>query len=148
MIAFKQNIREHGSIDSPNSIAAMIGASITGDGVSDSSRTASTGQRRSVSRWMAALLLIGPLSLSAGLLYHHVGGNLTSRTEVHAECAIDDNEAIEGLISLIRGKTDAELRQTADAIFRIRRARRNCNAGFSALAESDYRALRQISAKN
>ncbi|HEX2217100.1 MAG TPA: hypothetical protein VHG27_10485, partial [Xanthobacteraceae bacterium] len=44
-------------------------------------------------------------------------------------------------VRLVRGKKDADLRQIADAVFRIRRARRNCEAGWRTLACRDYRAV-------
>jgi hypothetical protein len=96
---------------------------------------------------MAAVLLIAPLSFSIGLLAHHLRSSADQPTEFPASCARGEDEAIEKLISLIRGRSDTSFRQTADAIFLIRRARRNCQAGFISLAEGDYHTLSQIRAK-
>ncbi|BAT61473.1 hypothetical protein GJW-30_1_04030 [Variibacter gotjawalensis] len=147
MITFKQNIRDQAHVGSDGAIAAMIGASIAGDGASGTGSAETANQRRSISRWMAALLLIAPLGLSAGLLYQHIGAMPDQGAELPAECTRNDDDAVERLVALVRGKSDADLRQTADAIFRIRRARRNCHAGFISLAESDYRALRKLELK-
>lgn len=42
---------------------------------------------------------------------------------------------------LQNGKRDADLRQVGDAIFRLRRARRHCHAGWIRLACQDYLAV-------
>jgi hypothetical protein len=62
-------------------------------------------------------------------------------TQGNAACGAWDAAAIETLISLVRGKDDAQLRMLGDAVFRVRRARRNCEAGWTRLACQDYRAI-------
>ena len=42
---------------------------------------------------------------------------------------------------LVKSTRDADLVQVNDAVFRIRRARRNCEAGWVALACQDYHAV-------
>lgn len=42
---------------------------------------------------------------------------------------------------LVRSTSDADLLQVNDAVFRIRRARRNCEAGWVTLACQDYHAV-------
>ena len=42
---------------------------------------------------------------------------------------------------LVHSTSDADLRQVNDSIFRMRRARRNCEAGWFALACQDYFAV-------
>jgi hypothetical protein len=54
-------------------------------------------------------------------------------------CARWDDLARESIARLVQnGKRDADLRQAGDAIFRLRRARRNCHAGWTTLACQDY----------
>lgn len=57
-------------------------------------------------------------------------------------CASWDDLARESIARLVQnGTRDADLRQANDAIFRLRRARRNCDAGWTTLACQDYLAV-------
>ncbi len=47
----------------------------------------------------------------------------------------------EAVAYTVRSMRDADLRQLNDAIFRLRRARRNCEEGWLASACRDYRAV-------
>ena len=58
-----------------------------------------------------------------------------------AACAYWDDAARDSLASLVRGKHDADLRMVGDAVFRMRRARRNCHMGWVNLACLDYYAV-------
>jgi hypothetical protein len=58
-----------------------------------------------------------------------------------AACAYWDDAARDSLASLVRGKHDADLRLVGDAVFRMRRARRNCHMGWANLACLDYYAV-------
>jgi hypothetical protein len=136
MIRFKQSFQESPTRPGPNALMNAIQASIIG--ASGTSAQEPIDNRR-VSRWMAAALVMLSVSFGAALFYHHSGQ--TSDAPMDAACAAKNSEAVERLVALVRGNTDTDLRQTADAIFRIRRARRNCLAGFMSLADSDYRAL-------
>ena len=64
-------------------------------------------------------------------------------TEVSRDpgCARWDEAARDSLAALVRAKNDADLRQVGDAVFRMRRARRNCHMGWSNLACLDYYAV-------
>jgi hypothetical protein len=57
-------------------------------------------------------------------------------------CAQWDGLARDSLARRVQnGERDADLRQVGDAVFRLRRARRNCHAGWIALACQDYLAV-------
>jgi hypothetical protein len=57
-------------------------------------------------------------------------------------CVRWDDLAREAIARQVRdGKRDADLRQVGDAIFQLRRARRNCQAGWIRLACQDYLAV-------
>lgn len=49
---------------------------------------------------------------------------------------------------LVQSTRDADLVQVKDAVFRIRRANRNCEAGWVALAYQDYRSQPASRAKS
>ncbi len=60
-------------------------------------------------------------------------------TAIASVCERWDDLARESVARLVQnGKHDADLRQAGDAIFRLRRARRNCDAGWITLACQDY----------
>jgi hypothetical protein len=63
-----------------------------------------------------------------------------------SECAQWEAAAAGAVLSLVKGREDAHLRQAGDAIFRMRRARRNCEAGWVRLACLDYRAIERSGA--
>jgi hypothetical protein len=84
-----------------------------------------------------AVLLVGvmlwPLWRSAGE---------GAETGVTPACAQWDRLARESIARRVQnGERDADLRQVGDAVFRLRRARRNCHAGWTALACQDYLAV-------
>ena len=54
-----------------------------------------------------------------------------------------DDAASDAIIRSVQSKSDSDLRQVGDAIVRMRRARRNCEAGWVALACQDYQAIVQ-----
>lgn len=85
-----------------------------------------------------AALLVGamlwPLWWSAG--------KGTAETGSAPACAQWDGLARESIALRVQnGKRDVDLRQVGDAIFRLRRARRNCDAGWTMLACRDYLAV-------
>lgn len=60
-------------------------------------------------------------------------------------CSRWDDLARGSIARLVQnGRRDADLRQAGDAIFRLRRARRNCNAGWTTLACQEYRAISSV----
>jgi hypothetical protein len=56
-------------------------------------------------------------------------------------CESWDNAASAAIAGLVRERDEATERQLGDALFRLRRARKNCRIGWIALARSDYKAL-------
>lgn len=86
---------------------------------------------------IAALIvgvMIAPLWWSAG--------KDTPETSLAPACAQWDDLARESIARQVQnGKRDADLRLVGDAIFRLRRARRNCDAGWTTLACRDYVAV-------
>lgn len=83
------------------------------------------------------LLVLGALS---GLLS---GGShaVDEERTVRGACSQWDEAATKVLADIVQAPRDSELRQVGDAIFRIRRARRNCEAGWPSLACLDYAAV-------
>lgn len=59
-----------------------------------------------------------------------------------APACLQWHEAASGAIARMAQSTrDVDLRQIGDAVFRMRRARRNCEAGWLTVACQDYRAV-------
>ena len=67
-----------------------------------------------------------------------------SGAAVAPSCVRWDDLASEAIAGFVHdGKRDADLQRASDAIFRLRRARRNCNAGWVTLACQDYQVIIQ-----
>jgi uncharacterized protein YcbX len=58
-----------------------------------------------------------------------------------APCMGWDDAASDAIIRLVQSKSDSDLRQVSNAVFQMRRARRNCEGGWVALACQDYQAI-------
>jgi hypothetical protein len=72
-----------------------------------------------------------------------IGARAAEGQAAHA-CARWDELASEAIVRLVQqGKHDIELRQVSDAVFRMRRARRNCQMNWVGLACHDYHAIVQ-----
>jgi hypothetical protein len=56
-------------------------------------------------------------------------------------CMDWDDAASDAIIQLVQSKSDSDLRQVSNAVFQMRRARRNCEGGWVALACQDYQAI-------
>ena len=56
-------------------------------------------------------------------------------------CMDWDDAASDAIIRLVQSKSDRDLRQVSDAVVQMRRARRNCEGGWVALACQDYQAI-------
>jgi hypothetical protein len=89
---------------------------------------------------------VGAIFLVAGLLAIIVfrTASTTDQAEVHraAQSCHQWHLAAGAAVSrLVKSTRDADLVQVNDAVFRIRRARRNCEAGWVALACQDYHAV-------
>jgi hypothetical protein len=58
-----------------------------------------------------------------------------------APCMDWDDAASDAIIRLVQSKSDRDLRQVSDAVVQMRRARRNCEGGWVALACQDYQGI-------
>jgi len=56
-------------------------------------------------------------------------------------CMEWDDAASDAIIRLVQSRSDSDLRQVSNAVFQMRRARRNCEGGWVALACQDYQAI-------
>jgi len=56
-------------------------------------------------------------------------------------CMDWDDAASNAIIRLVQSKSDSDLRQVSNAVVQMRRARRNCEGGWVALACQDYQAI-------
>ena len=56
-------------------------------------------------------------------------------------CMEWDDAASDAIIRLVQSRSDSDLRQVSDAVSQMRRARRNCEGGWVALACQDYQAI-------
>ena len=89
-------------------------------------------------------LILGVLCLLAaaeGVDFVRGTSNPASDDLTHLSCAHWDGRAAEAVAGLVRDASDVSLRAAGDALFRLRRARRNCRAGWLALSCGDYRAI-------
>lgn len=60
---------------------------------------------------------------------------------ISAACEPWDSVSSEAVARLVADSSDAAARQLGDAVFRLRRARKNCRLGWVGLACQDYRAV-------
>jgi hypothetical protein len=99
--------------------------------------------------WLPAALAVGALALSIALaLLLLRGGEGDARVALAAvpspgpSCGLWDDQATAAIAQRVRAsRGDDELRQLADALFRLRRARRNCAEGWVGIACRDYQAI-------
>jgi hypothetical protein len=99
--------------------------------------------------WSRPALAVGVLALSIVLALPLLRGGEGGARGVLAEapspgpsCGLWDDQVTAAIAERVRAsRGDDELRQLADAIFRLRRARRNCAEGWVAVACRDYQAI-------
>ena len=60
---------------------------------------------------------------------------------IDVACEPWDSVASDAVARLVADSSDAAARQLGDAVFRLRRARKNCRLGWVGLACQDYRAV-------
>ena len=94
--------------------------------------------------WLRRLLVAGGIASASLIIWPMLqpatGDASQSRTRQLA-CARWDEAAGEVIVRLVQSKSDVDLRKVGDAVFRIRRARRNCSAGWFRLACLDYQRI-------
>jgi hypothetical protein len=107
-------------------------------------------EQRTISRWSIAAS--SPLALLALLLAGAALVTTPPETKHQAQytlatvtCSPWDAAARDALAVLVREPSDAALRHVGDALFRLRRARRNCEHGWVRLACQDYHAVMSVS---
>jgi len=95
-------------------------------------------------RTLGACVLLGVAVLAASTL----GRDSDRASRAQAEQRVLDptctrwhETASEAVVQLVQSTRDADLRQVGDAVFRMRRARRNCETGWVNLACQDYRSV-------
>jgi hypothetical protein len=97
------------------------------------------GHAASAMRWSLALLV------AAGVVYlvHYAPAARPEPATVRFDpsCEASDQAASAAVASLITERSAAVEAKLADAVFRLRRARKYCSYGWRALAEQDYQAL-------
>ena len=101
------------------------------------------------SMWSRPALAVGVLALSIVLVLPLLRGGegdargvLASAPSPGSGCGLWDDQVTAAIAERVRAsKGDGELRQLADAIFRLRRARRNCAEGWVGVACRDYQAI-------
>jgi hypothetical protein len=99
--------------------------------------------------WPRSALAGGVLALSIVLVLQLLRGGeggargvLASAPSAGAVCGLWDDQVTAAIAERVRAsRGDGELRQLADAIFRLRRARRNCAEGWVGVACRDYQAI-------
>lgn len=98
----------------------------------------SFGRRRLTLAW-CGLLLLG----IAGFVLTQAWSRSPNRADIEARpnCAAWDREASEGIAALISDTSAAAELRLDEAILQLRRARKNCRAGFIELAGHDYTSL-------
>jgi hypothetical protein len=102
--------------------------------------------------WLRPALAVGVLALSIALalpLFRGVKGDargaLAEAPSPAPSCGLWDDQVTAAIAERVRAsRGDDELRQLADAIFRLRRARRNCAEGWVGVACRDYQAILRV----
>jgi hypothetical protein len=102
-------------------------------------------ERPRVNRWSRRLLgcaAIIAIILAFPLFQQAIGNDMQAAGRPHiAACADWDDAASEAIVQLVKTRRDADLQLVGDAVFRMRRARRNCHMGWLRLACLDYQAI-------
>jgi hypothetical protein len=78
--------------------------------------------------------------------YLHEASTRAAALPLSPTCIHWDEKAADVVARLEHEPADASLRQAGDALFRLRRARRNCRAGWFALSCQDYYAIVRLRA--
>src|SRR5262245_23649443 len=82
---------------------------------------------------IVAAIAVGCFGLSAGA--RDAGKAFDQR------CEFLDDAAAQAVADLVAERSEAAEARLSDAVFRLRRARKNCRIGLLSLARSDYEAL-------
>jgi hypothetical protein len=98
-------------------------------------------------RWSRRVLGIWALIVASVIAYPIIHRSVAGDDAYAAErprdptCARWDEAASDAIAYIVQGRGEVDLRLVDDAIFRMRRARRNCHLGWTNLACLDYQAV-------
>ena len=95
----------------------------------------------SLSTWQRLLLLLLAIGGFAQITYWAVVAEGIERP-LDQTCAAWDREASSGIATLVPVSTALAESQLDHALFQLRRARKNCRAGWLDIARQDYASLR------
>ena len=102
------------------------------------------------SRWMLGIYSIAAVALWAvSLLVQAFQQDAQAFAQARpstSPCMEWDDAASDAIIQLVQTRSDGDLRQVSNAVSQMRRARRNCEGGWVALACQDYQAIMRGSA--
>ena len=99
---------------------------------------ASTGSGRT----LGMLVIFAVLALSTIVFRHEAPDDVDAEKQKLARACMQWHLAAGAVVSrLVQSTRDADLVQVNDSVFRMRRARRNCEAGWVTLACQDYHAV-------
>ena len=97
-------------------------------------------------QWLFACAAIAAITLAFPLFQQTLstGADVEASERPHpGVCADWDEAASEAIVDLVKAWRDTDLRLVGDAVYRMRRARRNCHMGWMRLACLDYQAVIQ-----
>jgi hypothetical protein len=105
-----------------------------------------TADRAAMATWSRRKFGLCALVLAAVIAWPSIqrlgGDDEEANVAPRAAACLDWDAAARGAVGqLVNGPRDLDLRQVGDAVFRMRRARRNCQAGWINLACRDYDAI-------
>ena len=112
-------------------------------------RRLTAAEQTTISRWSLAVsvvfaLIVLLLGVAAVTVAPGTGDGTRHAAAVQT-CMPWDAAARDALAMLVREPSDAALSHVGDAVFRLRRARRNCEHGWVRLACQDYHAVMNVS---
>lgn len=110
--------------------------------VTSINRAIAAGQSRRA--WGGMLAIVALVALLSTIMTTHgtTSDDAAAETQRLARSCLQWHLAASTVVSrLVQSTRDADLVQVGDSIFRMRRARRNCEAGWYALACQDYHAI-------
>jgi len=95
----------------------------------------------STAAYASAVLMVIAAIATVSLFERGPGGAGRGDAPINAACEPWDSVASDAVARLVADSSDAAARQLGDAVFRLRRARKNCRLGWVSLACQDYRAV-------
>jgi hypothetical protein len=105
-------------------------------------------ERADVTSWSRRTLAASAIAVMALWAFSLVlqaferDGQAYAQTRPRTSPCMDwDDAASDAIIRLVQSKSDRDLRQVSDAVSQMRRARRNCESGWVALACQDYQTI-------